>query len=438
MAVTKIWPVRGRLDHPIDYAMNPEKTDAKLGRKELDSLEDVMNYAVNEEKTEKQFYVSGINCNPAIARKQFQTVKSQFGKEGGIIAYHGYQSFAEGEVTPQQAHDIGMELAKTIWGEGYQVVVATHLNTKCLHNHFVVNSVSFLDGKRCRKKQWTDISKINDEICRKYQLDVVEGHGRRIPYQLAKAEREGAPTRLNIAREAVDDALSVSCNLRELKYNLSAMGYICQFDENRKYWTIRQEDWKRPIRLIRMGEEYSNEQIKQRLRNNSPEVRKGVVYSGIRKCRRCSHTMKKGKTRKIGGLRGLYYHYCYLLGYMPKRNLMSYQISPALRDELIKLNEISKEVRLLQEYRIDDLQQLFDYKKEVNEKIFEVRAELNKLHTSKGVEVPRRDWLKDELKKLRYQIILCERIIHRNQQIKEKLQAVRKEEQQQKRKERIK
>lgn len=176
------------------YLMNPEKTDAELGRKELDSLEDVMNYAVNEEKTEKKFYLSGVNCNPAIARKQFQIVKSQFRKEGGIVAYHGYQSFAEGEVTPQQAHDIGLELAKTIWGEGYQVVVATHLNTHCLHNHLVVNSVSFQDGKRCRQKQWTEISKINDAICRKYLL-------------------------------------------------------------HRKYWTIRQKDWKRPIRLIRMGEE---------------------------------------------------------------------------------------------------------------------------------------------------------------------------------------
>ena len=152
MAVTKIWPVKGRLDHSIDYAMNPEKTDAAIRKPDLDSLEDVMNYAVNEEKTEKKFYVSGVNCNPSIARHQFQTVKTQFGKEGGIIAYHGYQSFAEGEVTPQQAHEIGVELAKQIWGEGFQVVVATHLNTKCLHNHFVVNSVSFLDGKRCRQK----------------------------------------------------------------------------------------------------------------------------------------------------------------------------------------------------------------------------------------------------------------------------------------------
>ena len=95
-------------------------------------------------------------------------------------------------------------------------------------------------------------------------------------------------------------------------------------------------------------------------------------------------------------------------------------------------------MRLLQEHRIDDLQQLFDYKKEVNERIFEVRAELKKLRTSNGSEVPRRDMLKDELKQLRYQIILCERIIHRNQQMKEKLQAVRKEEQQKKRKEWIK
>ena len=85
MAVTKIWPVKGRLDHSIDYAMNPEKTDAAIRKPDLDSLEDVMNYAVNEEKTEKKFYVSGVNCNPAIARQQFQTVKTQFGKEGGII-----------------------------------------------------------------------------------------------------------------------------------------------------------------------------------------------------------------------------------------------------------------------------------------------------------------------------------------------------------------
>ena len=437
MAVTKIWPVKGRLDHSIDYAMNPEKTDAAIRKTDLDSLEDVMNYAVNEEKTEKKFYVSGVNCDPAIARQQFQTVKTQFGKEGGIIAYHGYQSFAEGEVTPQQAHEIGVELAKQIWGEGFQVVVATHLNTKSLHNHFVVNSVSFLNGKRCRQKQWTDISKINDEICSRYQLDVVERHGKSLTYQLAKAEREGAPTRLNVAREAVEDALSVSCNLRELKYHLSAMGYICQFDENRKYWTIRQKEWKRPIRLIRMGEEYCNDQIRQRLRNNPPKVRRGNLHYCNRNRRKQNITVQRKRIRKVGELRGLYYHYCYLLGYLPKRNLKPYRVSPVLRDELIKLNEISKEVRLLQEHRIDDLQQLFDYRKTLNEKVLSLRAEIQKLRTVKvrkstsaeqkinlQSEIER---LKTELNDNRYQVIICNRIVSRNQRIREKFLTIKEE-----------
>ena len=451
MAVTKIWPVRGRLDHSIDYAINPEKTDSEIRKPDLDGLEDVMNYAVNEEKTEKKFYVSGVNCNPAIARQQFQTVKTQFGKEGGIIAYHGYQSFTEGEVTPQEAHEIGVELAKTIWGEGFQVVVATHLNTKCLHNHFVVNSVSYLDGKRCRQKQWTDISKINDEICSKYQLDVVERHGRGIPYQLAKAEREGAPTRLNIAREAIEDALSVSCNLRELKYHLSTMGYICQFDENRKYWTIRQQEWKRPIRLIRMGEEYSNDQIRQRLRNNPPEVRRGMLHLDERKHYRRSYSSGLRKTsrhRKISGLRGLYYHYCYLLGYLPKQRLKPYQVSPALRDDLIKLNEISREVRLLQEHQIDDLQQLFDYRKAMYEKAFLMEAQIRRLRNQKSknsttamqkTELQSEiEKLKEQLKDSRRQVVICDRISSRGQKMKEKLQSIQEDEKNMKREEMIK
>ena len=438
MAVTKIWPVRGRLDHSIDYAMNPDKTDSAIRQQDLDGLEDVMNYAVNEEKTEQKFYVSGVNCNPAIARQQFQTVKAQFGKEGGIIAYHGYQSFAEGEVTPQQAHEIGVEMAKQIWGEGFQVVVATHLNTKCLHNHFVVNSVSYLDGKRCRQKQWTDISKINDEICSKYQLNVVSRHGRGIPYQLAKAEREGAPTRLNIAREAFEDALSISCNLRELKYHLQTMGYICQFDENRKYWTIRQKEWKRPIRLVRMGEEYSNEQIRQRLRNNPPEVRRGMLCLAERKhYRRCypAGPRKTSRDRKISGLKGLYYHYCYLLGYLPKRKLKPYHVSPTLRDDLLKLNELSMEVRLLQEHRIDDLQQLFDYRKTMYEKAFMTESKIQRLRNLKmkrsTTAVQRTELqseiekLKEELKDSRRQVVICDRISSRSEKLKDKLDAMR-------------
>ena len=175
MAVTKIWPVRGRVESPLDYAANEEKTaNPRWDKSSLQNLTDVMHYAADEDKTEKQFFVSGVNCTPAIARDQFVIVKKQFDKEDGIVAYHGYQSFAEGEVTPGLAHEIGLEFAKRVWGEDYQVVVATHLNTKCFHNHFVINSVSFKHGKRLRAKQWYELNKVSDEICREHGLSVIE------------------------------------------------------------------------------------------------------------------------------------------------------------------------------------------------------------------------------------------------------------------------
>ena len=76
-------------------------------------------------------------------------VKKRFGKEDGIVAFHGYQSFAPGECNPAMAHEIGKKLAEELWGGQYQVLIATHLDkANHLYNHFVVNSVSFLDGKR--------------------------------------------------------------------------------------------------------------------------------------------------------------------------------------------------------------------------------------------------------------------------------------------------
>lgn len=417
MAVTKIWPVRGRLDHPIAYAMNPEKTDAKLLP---NSLEDVMNYAVNEEKTEKKYYVSGINCNPAIARSEFQIVKEQYGKPSGIIVYHAYQSFSEGEVTPAEAHKIGMEFAKTVWGDKYQVVVATHLNTHCLHNHFVVNSVSFRDGKRCRQKQWTELSRISDGICKEHQLSIVERHGKGLPQQLAKAEREGAPTRLVIAREALDEGLARCCNLRELKSFLFSLGYICRFDDSRKYWTIRQRDWKRPIRLVRMGEQYTNEAIRERLRSNSPEVRKvAPIHRRVKTKKRAR--LRKKPSHKIGGLRGLYCHYCYLLGYYPKRQAKFYRVSPILRDDLLKLNYISQEAKLLQKYQIDTMEQLFDFEESISERINQLKEE------RKNLTPESRKAVGNEIKENTQQLVCCKNIAKRSSHMKDKLRQIEKE-----------
>ena len=153
MATTSIWRVKGWLGKVVIYVENPDKTDnpafyekRDMSDRQVQGLSDVIDYAVNNEKTQTtdeaadvvQQFVSGVNCHPGTAREEMLAVKRQFGKEDGIVAYHGYQSFAPGEATPELAHEIGVKLAKQLWGEKYQVIVATHLDkSNHLHNHFV-------------------------------------------------------------------------------------------------------------------------------------------------------------------------------------------------------------------------------------------------------------------------------------------------------------
>ncbi len=121
MAVTKLWSVTERLGQVIDYATNPEKTSANIKREfspeQYQALADVIAYAKDEEKTEHEFFVEGINCNVAIARDQFITVKEQYQKTDGIQAYHGYLSFKETDISPEMAQKIGMEFANEVWGK---------------------------------------------------------------------------------------------------------------------------------------------------------------------------------------------------------------------------------------------------------------------------------------------------------------------------------
>lgn len=134
MATTKIWPIKDSLKRVVDYASNPEKTSK-------DDLEAVIKYAMNGEKTgdndEQACYVTGINCFAETAFDEMSNTQKHYGKCGGNVAYHCYQSFKPGEVTPELCHQLGVELARRMWGDRYQVLVATHLDRDHLHNHLV-------------------------------------------------------------------------------------------------------------------------------------------------------------------------------------------------------------------------------------------------------------------------------------------------------------
>lgn len=230
MATTAIWRVKGWLGKVVIYVENPDKTEnpafyekQEMTERQAQGLSDVIDYAVNSEKTRAadeatevmQQFVSGVNCHPATAREEMIAVKKRFGKEDGTVAYHGYQSFAPGEATPEMAHEIGVKLAQQLWGDKYQVIVATHLDKDShLHNHFVVNTVSFLDGIKYHRteKDYYEMQKASDNLCREYGLSVIENpqRGKSRQYGEWRAEQEGRPTWRGLIRAEIDEVIRQS------------------------------------------------------------------------------------------------------------------------------------------------------------------------------------------------------------------------------------
>lgn len=451
MAVCEIWDVRGRLDHPIDYAENPDKTaNPNYTEADLQALGDVMKYATNSDKTEKQFFVTGVNCDAATARAEMLIAKAQWNDESEIVCYHGFQSFKFGELTPEQAHEVGVKLAEKMWGDRFQVIVATHLNTECLHNHFVVNSVSFLDGKHYydNKANLRLLRQRSDELCREYALSVIEHpSGRKKPYALYQAEKKGLPTRDNVARQAVDEAISKSFTLKDFDRYMAEMGYRCSFDPNRKYWTIIGKGWKRPKRLYKLGEDYTNERITERIRENSYAVKFARFAEPTKtvKVIRVKGSLKDAK--KISGLRGLYLHYCYKLGILPKGRKQNYaKLHYLLKDDLMKMDAITKETRLLCRCHIDTAEQLLSYqgsleteRQELTEQRKGLYSQSRKLSGGEKEAVKAQIFdISKRLGEIRKEVRLCEGIAARSGTLKAKLQQVRADEQETKRKELMK
>ena len=144
MATTSLWHIKGRLSDLIAYIENPEKTVPKG----TEDFFNVFSYIQNPQKTADGSFVTAINCLKQTALRQMILTKQRYGKEDNYIAWHGYQSFRPGEVTPERCHEIGVKLAQEMWGDRFQVIVTTHLDKGHLHNHFCFNSVSFKDGKK--------------------------------------------------------------------------------------------------------------------------------------------------------------------------------------------------------------------------------------------------------------------------------------------------
>ena len=133
MAITKIWAVKDDLNRVLNYIKNPDKTKEEMS----DGLKEVLSYTTQGYKTNGKEFITGINCEPRTALKQMMNTKLSYNKMDGRLAFHAVQSFKPGEVTPEHCHELGVQLAKQMWGNRFEVVVSTHLDKDHLHNHFV-------------------------------------------------------------------------------------------------------------------------------------------------------------------------------------------------------------------------------------------------------------------------------------------------------------
>ena len=379
MAVTKLWTIKDSLKRVVQYAENPEKT-------KFSGLAEVLHYADQKQKTwvqdEKIYLVSGIKCHPETAAKDMISVQERFGKLDKTVAMHGYQSFRPGEVTPEQCHKIGVELARKLWGNRYQVMVATHMNTDCCHNHFVINSVSFVDGKKFpqKKKQYYEMRDYSDELCKNYGLSVIQNPGGKTPRQIYFAEKRGEPTRYNLMRQAMDDAIAKSFSLEDFVKHLKKNGYILEAHPSRKYVTIHAVGDTRKTRIYHLGEGYSTkESIMARIEQNTIfQVQDQFRKQKRHPLTRFSVALVLGIDRKVGALHRLYLHYCFLLGILPKGNKEK-PLSPQMREEVRKLDKIILQMGLIANNRIETMEDLQCFISDKTEKLEGLESQRQKL-----------------------------------------------------------
>ena len=435
MATTKIWDVRGRLDHVLTYAKNPDKTEVPFTPGDLQALRDVMDYATNDFKTERQLFVTGINCNSEFARDQMQETKQRWHKEGGIIAYHGYQSFAAGEVTPEQAHRIGVELAQTLWGDRFEVLVATHLNTGHVHNHFVLNSVSFLDGKRYydNRASYGRMREVSDALCRQNRLSVIENSqpGRSRSHAEWWAEQQGKPTVRSLIREDIDAAIAASATASGFWREMQKRGYAWKLT-GVKYPAIRPPGHSRFFRLNNLGDAYTVEAIYARILQNQSRIAALPEQPRKKTRSRLRHSFQKGK--RITGLRALYFKYLYLLGVLPRQRPR--KPARALRADIIKMDRIAAQTVLLWEHSIDTQEQLSLYRSSVQSQIRELTDQRRTLRNAlrrTGADTPEQiraqiAALTRQLSKLRRERGLCDEIAVRSGELPQRLREAEQEE----------
>lgn len=408
MATTKIWAVKERLRQLIDYVCDLDKT---AERETSEALHDLVGYDTDESKTEQRLYVTGIGCTPENALAVMNKNLTTYPTDSDRVAYHAYQSFAEGEVDPSTAHAIGIAFAREMWGENFPVLVTTHLNTEHIHNHFAICATGF-DGMRFHAdgENYRRMREVSDRLCREYGLSVIrnpqQGKARHIGE--IKAEQEGRQTVRGGIRRDMDAAIMHCFTYPQFVGTFQALGYTLEW--RGKYLRIRPDRSSKFFRMDKLGEGYTYEDVLERLRENARQ-RRIIPYAPYK------------PREKPKGLYALYLHYCYLLGELPKQKPNNREAYAVIKDDVKRARKYNEEAKLLGKYNINTAEELSLFTESISEKFkslaydrAKLRNKLRRMHNTETMQP-----IKDEISALslqmadlRKQMRLCEDIAARS------------------------
>lgn len=231
MAVTKTHPIKSTLKAAIDYICNPDKTDGKL-------------------------LVSSFGCAPETADIEFEWTRRHSIDKGTHLGRHLIQAFEPGEVSAEEAHEIGMQLAKEILGGKYEFVLTTHIDKGHIHNHLIFNAVSFTDHKHyhSNKRSYHEIRRASDRLCREHGLSVIiPSRDKGKSYIEHQAVQNGTSYKAKM-KATIDRLIPTSSSLEDLLARLQREGYEIK---RGKYISARAPDQERFTRLKTLGADYT-------------------------------------------------------------------------------------------------------------------------------------------------------------------------------------
>jgi predicted nucleic acid-binding Zn-ribbon protein len=248
MAVTKIKAIRGTLSKAIAYILNPEKTDEKL-------------------------LVSSYGCASETAAREFEWTRKIAEQKGmnpvRIIARHVIQSFEIGEVTPELAHEIGKQFADEILGGKYEYVLTTHIDKDHVHNHLIFNAVDFVGyhAYKSYKRIYYDMREVSDRLCKENGLSVIPpSQNKGMGYKEYTEAKRGTSWKQKL-KQTIDRLVITAKDYDDFLRLMQEAGYEIKTG---KYISFRAEGQERFTRSKTIGENYTEERIKERIAGRTP------------------------------------------------------------------------------------------------------------------------------------------------------------------------